>query len=327
MTAQNFSRPGAIDLSALRPSGGAPGGAPGGGAPGAAAGTSGAPGGYTFDVTEEGFQAQVLEASMQHPVVLALWSSRAPDSRPAVELISTVAESYAGRLTLARLDVDTSAQLAQALQVRAVPYVLAVLRGQPVPLFEGSVDEAAARQALDQVLEAAVANGISGRAAPVAADTAGAGDPPVAGGADDIADVPVDPRFAEAEAALQRGDTEGAVAAYRRLLDTTPGDAEVAIRLAQAELVLRTSGADLDAARAAAAERPDDQDAQLLAADLDLLGGHVDEAFDRVIEVVRRTSGDDRDRVRRHLVGLFDVVGGEDARVAAARRRLASALF
>jgi len=188
MTAQNFSRPGAIDLSALRPSGGAPGGAPGGGAPGAAAGTSGAPGGYTFDVTEEGFQAQVLEASMQHPVVLALWSSRAPDSRPAVELISTVAESYAGRLTLARLDVDTSAQLAQALQVRAVPYVLAVLRGQPVPLFEGSVDEAAARQALDQVLEAAVANGISGRAAPVAADTAGAGDPPVAGGADDIAD-------------------------------------------------------------------------------------------------------------------------------------------
>ncbi|MBA2738253.1 MAG: tetratricopeptide repeat protein [Nocardioidaceae bacterium] len=318
MTAQNFSRPGAIDLSALRPTGAAP---PPGSPP---RGPTGDGGSYSFDVTEEGFQTLVLEASAQHPVVLALWSSRAAQSRAAVDVISTVADSFGGRLSLARLDIDSSPQLAQALQVRAVPYVLAVLRGQPVPLFEGSVDEAAAREAMEQVVQAAVANGITGTAQPVAGP---AGD--VEPGEDEDLDAePVsDPRFAEAEQALERGDTEQSVAAYQRLVAANPADTEAATRLAQAELVLRTSGADLAAARAAAADNPDDDDAQLLAADLDLLGGHVDDAFDRIIGVVRRTSGAERERARRHLIGLFDVLGVDDPRVAGARRRLASALF
>ena len=317
MTAQNFSRPGAIDLSALRPSGAAapPPGAPPGG-------SAGAGGSYSFDVTEEGFQAQVLEASGQHPVVLALWSSRAAQSRAAVDVISKVADSFGGRLSLARLDIDSSPQLAQALQVRAVPYVLAVLRGQPVPLFEGSVDETAAREAMEQVLQAAVANGITGTAQPVAGAVED-----VVPDADEDAEPASDPRFAEAEQALERGDTEQAVAAYQRLVAANPADTEVATRLAQAELVLRTSGADLAAARAAAADNLHDDDAQLLAADLDLLGGHVDDAFDRIIAVVRRTSGAERERARQHLIGLFDVLGVDDPRVAAARRRLASALF
>ncbi len=314
MTAQNFSRPGAIDLSALRPSGAA---APASGPP-----LAGAVGGsFSFDVTEEGFQSQVLEASAQHPVVLALWSSRAQQSRAAVDLISKVADSFGGRLGLARLDIDSSPQLAQALQVRAVPYVLAVLRGQPVPLFEGSVDEAAAREAMEQVLQAATANGITGTATP-------ASGPADDAELDDADDEPFsDPRFAEAEAALERGDTEQAVAAYRRLVAANPTDAEAATRLAQAELVLRTSGVDPATVRAAAADNPDDDEAQLLAADLDLLGGNADDAFDRIIEVVRRTAGTERDRARQHLVALFDVVGADDPRVARARRRLASALF
>ena len=322
MTAQNFSRPGAIDLSALHPASAAsrPPGTPAGGRPSASGGTAGDGGAYTFDVTEEGFQARVLEASLQHPVVLALWSSRAAESRKAVDLISRVAESFDGRVSLARLDIDSSPQLAQALQVRAVPFVLAVLRGQPVPLFEGSVDEDAARQAIEQVIEAAVANGITGRAEPVAQ----AAEPPVA----DVEAEPVtDPRFAEAEAALESGDTSAAVAAYRRLVDANPADAEAATRLAQAELVLRTTGVDASAARTAAAERPDDADAQLLVADIDLLGGHVEDAFERIIAVVRRTAGSERERVRRHLVGLFAVVGPEDPRVVTARRTLANALF
>ena len=312
MTAQNFSRPGAIDLSALRP-------------PAAAASPSptsptGGAGGYSFDVTEEGFQALVLEASAQHPVVLALWSSRAPQSREAVDALARIADTYQGKLSLARLDVDSSPQLAQALQVRAVPYVLAVLRGQPVPLFEGSVDDEAARQAMDQVVQAAVANGISGRAQPVGTPSAQAAD--TAPEAE-----PADPRFAEADAALERGDTEQAVSALRRLLQANPADSAATTRLAQAELVLRTTGVDLQTARAAAAADPDDAEAQLLAADVDLLGGHVDDAFDRVIEVIRRSAGDDRDSARRHLLSLFDVVGVDDPRVLAARRRLANALF
>ena len=314
MTAQNFSRPGAIDLSALRPPAAA---SP---SPTSPTGGAGGAGGYSFDVTEEGFQALVLEASAQHPVVLALWSSRAPQSREAVDALARIADTYQGKLSLARLDVDSSPQLAQALQVRAVPYVLAVLRGQPVPLFEGSVDDEAARQAMDQVVQAAVANGITGRAQPVGT--------PSAQVADTAPEAEVaDPRFAEADAALERGDTEQAVSALRRLLQANPADSAATTRLAQAELVLRTTGVDLQTARAAAAADPDDAEAQLLAADVDLLGGHVDDAFDRVIEVIRRSAGDDRDNARRHLLSLFDVVGVDDPRVLAARRRLANALF
>ena len=176
----------------------------------------------------------------------------------------------------------------------------------------------------EQVVQAAVANGITGTAQPVAGP---AGDVEPGEDEDLDAEPASDPRFAEAEQALERGDTEQAVAAYQRLVAANPTDTEAATRLAQAELVLRTSGADLAAARAAAADNPDDDDAQLLAADLDLLGGHVDDAFDRIIGVVRRTSGAERERARRHLIGLFDVLGVDDPRVAGARRRLASALF
>ncbi len=314
MTAQNFSRPGAIDLSALRPTGTAA----------TPTGPAGVEGSYSFDVTEQDFQEHVLEASLQHPVVLALWSSRAPTSKDAVDQLSRVADGFEGRVSLARLDVDSSPQLAQALQVRAVPYVLAVLRGQPVPLFEGSVDDEAARTAIEQVVQAAVANGVTGQARPVGA----APDPTAdAGAPEESAEPAPDPRFAEADAALERGDTEQAVAAYRRLVEANPGDAEATRRLAQAELVLRTTGVDLAAARTAAADDPADAGAQLLAADLDLIGGHVEDAFDRVIELVRRSAADEREQARQHLLGLFEVVGSDDPRVAAARRRLASALF
>jgi len=314
MSAEQFSRPGAIDLSALRPATGAPTG-PGG------AGSTGAAGSYCFDATEQSFQADVVEASLSHPVVLALWASRAPASRAAVDVLSRVADSYHGKLALARLDIDASPQLAQALQVRAVPYVLAVLRGQPVPLFEGSVDEDQAREAFDQVVQAAVSNGVTGQAPPMGA-------PP-----DQPADVETaeedqaDPRYAEGDAALEAGDFAGAAAAYQRVVEASPGDEEAAARLAQAQLLQRTAGVDAAAARAAAADAPLDVDAQLLAADVALLGGDIDAAFDRVIALVPRIVGDDRERARRHLLGLFSTVGPEDPRVAVARRRLANALF
>ena len=327
MTAENFSRPGAIDLSAL----GQPTAPPPAAGAASAAGPARPPGGsYSFDVSEQEFQTRVIEASMRHPVVLALWSARAPKSREAVEALSGVADTFDGRARLTRLDIDASPQLSQALQVRAVPYVLAVLRGQPVPLFEGSVDDDGARQAIDQVVQAAVANGITGLAEPVGAapdEDRSTDEPSELDEQEPVAEEPVDPRFADAETALDRGDTAAAVAEYGRLVEANPGDAEADRRLAQAELVLRTTDADLATAREAAAASPDDADAQLLLADLDLIGGHVDDAFDRVIELVRRSAGDERERARRHLLGLFEVVGTDDAQVAAARRRLASALF
>jgi putative thioredoxin len=297
-----FSRPGAVDLSALSQPAGA---------------SSRAAGAYVVDITEQNFQADALEASMQHVVVLSLWSPRSPQSQTFNELLAQVVNSYAGRLTLAQVDVDTNPAIAQALGAQGVPLVVGLVKGQPVPLFQGTADEADVRQYFDQLLTVAEQNGLTGRAAGAPGD-AGPEE------ADEPAD---DPRFATADAALANDDLDGAVAEYEKLLNQYPGDTEIAERLAGVQLMGRTRDADLSAARAAAADAPDDVDAQLLVADLDVNGGHVEDAFDRLIELVKRLEGDDRERVRERLLELFTVVGAADPRVAAARRALATALF
>lgn len=299
-----FSRPGAIDLSALASP-----------PPSPAAGPSGAAGTYAVDVTEQNFQTVALEASMQHVVVLALWSPRAPQSRDFVDVVGRAVDGLEGRVLLARVDADANPAIAQALQAQGVPLVVGLVKGQPVPLFQGAVEEAEVRQYLDQLVAVAVQNGLSGRvAAPDAAE-------------DVEAEPAEDPRFAAADAAFAAGDTATAIAEYERLKAQHPGDAEVAERLAGVKLFDRTKDADLQAARAAAADRPDDLDAQLLVADLDVSGGHVEDAFARLVALVRQVHGDDRDRVRERLLELFVVVGSNDPRVADARRALASALF
>ncbi|UYM05907.1 tetratricopeptide repeat protein [Solicola gregarius] len=183
-----------------------------------------------------------------------------------------------------------------------------------MPLFQGTVDEPTAKQYLDKLLELAVSNGITGTAQP--RQTAGEDD-----------EEGSDPRFAEADEALGSGDLEAAVAAYEKLVSANPADSEAAERLAGVRLMQRTSGADLNAAREQAANNPDDIDAQLLVADLDVSGGHIDDAFGRLIDLVHRTFGDDRERVRLRLIDLFTVVGNDDERVGRARRDLAAALF
>lgn len=300
-----FSRPGAVDLSALAsPS---PGAQPGAG--------SGGGGTYAVDVTEQTFQTVALEASMQHVVVLALWSPRAPQSRDFVDVVGRAVDAQQGRILLARVDVDANPAIAQALQAQGVPLVVGLVKGQPVPLFQGTAEEAEVRQYLEQLVALAVQNGLSGR---VAAQP---------GAADEEPEQVDDPRFAAADQAFASGDTAGAIAEYERLAAQHPGDAEVAERLAGVKLFHRTKDADLQAARAAAADRPDDVDAQLLVADLDISGGHVEDAFARLVGLVRTLRDDDRDRVRERLLELFVVVGSADPRVADARRALAAALF
>ena len=295
-----FSRPGAIDLSALAQPAATP---------------SRAPGGYVVDVTEQGFQAQALEPSMRHVVVLSLWSPRAPQSQTFNDLLATIVDSYDGRLTLARVDADANPGIAQALQAQGVPLVVGLVKGQPVPLFQGTADEADVRQYFDQLLALAEQNGLTGRADAAPGEEAAEEEP-----ADD-------PRFAAADAALASGDIDAAVAEYEKLAKQEPGDAEIAERLAGVRLIGRTRDADLNAARQAAADRPDDVDAQLLVADLDVNGGHVEDAFARLLDLVKRLDGDDRERVRQRLLDLFTVVGAADPRVATARRALATALF
>lgn len=301
----NFSRPGAIDLSALKQPAARPG------QPAAGSGS------YVVDITEQNFQTEALQASMSYVVVLSLWSPRSPQSESFNAMLGNLVSQYGGQIVLAQVDIDANPTIAQALQAQAVPLVVGLVKGQPVPLFQGTVDEAEARRYFDELVNVAAQNGVTGRAQP-------AGEAPDAG---EEVEEPEDPRFAAADEAFAAGDFDTAVAEYEKLQAQYPADTEVSERLAGVRLLARTQGADLQAARKAAADAPDDLDAQMLVADLDVSGGHVDDAFDRLIQLVKRTTGDDRERVRQRLLDLFTVVGVADPRVATARRALASALF
>lgn len=310
MTQQPFSRPGAVDLSALkRP-------AP----PAAAAAAPGAPGAgsYVVQVSEQSLQT-LLEASVNALVLMVFYSpSRMPESVQLADDLATVTAELDGRILLGRVDVDATPEIAQAVQVPSVPFVIAIIQGRPAPLFQDVAPLAELRVALNQVLEQLATQGMTGRHQPV-------------GQAAPAAAVPdeeyVDPRYLPAQDALAAGDLDGAVAEYQRLVDANPADTEAAGGLAMAKVLQRTQDVDVASARAAAADRPDDVAAQTLVADLDMLGGHVGDAFSRLVDLVRRTTGAERDQARTHLLGLFAAVGNDDPRVLKGRQQLASALF
>jgi len=232
--------------------------------------------------------------------------------------MQTLSGEFEGRFLLGRIDIDASPQIAQAMQIPSVPLVVLVAQGRPMPLIQQLAPLEELREAIKQVLQQLTASGFTGRHQPRSGS----------GVVDEVTgEEQLDPRYVPAQDALERGDIDAAVAEYQKLVDSNPADAEAAAGLAMANLLKRTEGVDLNQARTAAAERPDDVEAQTMVADLDLLGGHVEDAFVRLIELVRRTTEADRDAARTHLIGLFGAVGNDDPRVIRARRDLASALF
>ncbi|KQY23567.1 thioredoxin [Cellulomonas sp. Root485] len=298
---------GAVDLSTLNrpatPPPGSPGGLP-------------SPGAYVVDVDQATFP-DLVQSSTQHPVVVVLWSPRSEASATVAADLASLADEDAGRWLLARIDAEANPQIAQAFQAQSVPTVVAVLAGQPLPLFQGAYPRDQVRAVLDQVLAAAEANGITGRAAPNDGDASAEPEP----------EPELPPLHQAAYDAIERDDLAAATAAYEQALKENPRDALARAGLAQVGLLDRTRDLDLQAARAAAAADPADVDAQLAVADLDILGGKVEDAFSRLVDVLRTTFGPDRERVRVRLVDLFEVIGGEDPRVIAARRAMASALY
>jgi putative thioredoxin len=317
MTQQPFSRPGAVDLSGLSqpPAGGASTSAGSGVGGSAPAGVRGA---YATDVTEQTFQT-VLDASVTAPVVLVFYSpSRVPESLSYADDVVAAAEDYEGRFLVGLIDIDAAPTIAQAMQIPQVPLLLVILDGrpaaQPIP---GVLPLDDLRALLNQLAQGLTAQGITGRHQPLS----------VAAPPDDDGELAVDPRYAKAEAALASDDIDTAVAEYQRLVDANPADAEAAAGLAMAKVLQRTREVDAATARAAAEAAPDDVDAQTLVADLDLLDGRVDEAFARLVDLVRRSTDDERNRAREHLLGLFAAVGNDDPRVLKGRQNLASALF
>ncbi|MDN3351722.1 tetratricopeptide repeat protein [Actinomadura sp. DC4] len=307
MTSSDFSLHGAVDLGARqaaakraqqRP-------APAGGSS------------SVIDVTDATFNAEVIDRSRDVPVLVDFWADWCQPCKQLGPILEKLANEAAGGWVLAKVDIDANPGLAQQLSrmgVQGIPFVAAVVGGQMLPVLNSAAPEPQVRQVLDQLFDALREQGLMPE---------GAGQAQEGGEAQPVAD----PVQMEAEAALQRGDLDAAASAFGKILETTPNDTYAKSGLALVELQRRVEGLDPQQARKDAADRPDDAAAQARVADLDLVEGRVEEAFDRLIGTVRRTSGDERDTARKHLLSLFEVLPPDDPRVAKARRRLSSALF
>jgi putative thioredoxin len=274
-----------------------------------------------IDVSEETFESDVLQRSAEVPVVINFWAEQAPASVQLGDTLAALAGEYAGRFVVAQVDVYANQMLFQQFGVQGIPAVFAVLAGQAMPLFQGSAPQDQIREVLDQLIA-------------VAEQRFGIVGVPVEGGpAAAVAEQPERPAtpqeiaLSAAHDALDHGDLGGAIQAYKNVLSDDPGNTEAKLGLAQAELLNRVQDADPQAVRKAAAANPADVPAQLAAADLDLAGGHVEDAFGRLVDAVRRTAGEDRDAARVRLLELFEVIGSDDPRVTSARAALARVLF
>jgi putative thioredoxin len=290
-----FTR-GAVDLGALRPKPAAattppaaPASTSGGGAVSAA----------IIDVTEATFQTEVLERSLTTPVIIDFWAEWCEPCKQLSPVLERLAQEGDGAWILAKVDVDSSPRLAQMFQVQGIPMVFAVVGGRPVDAFSGVVPETQLRQWIDAVL----------KAGGVAVETPG------------------DPRLEAADDAMMSGDLDAAEAAYKKILAESPADSAAESGLAQVGLFRRVTGVVPQQALADADAKPDDLPAQLLAADVEVVSGQAEQAYNRLVALARRSAGDDRELVRKHLLSLFMLAGPDDPAVAAARRALANALF
>lgn len=298
---------GAVDLGAMAQAGSQAA------APGAARGAGGH---YLRRIaTIEEFQ-EVAELSATVPVVLVLWAGYSEQSRTFADDLVAQVDRHEGRLVLCSVDIEQLPEIAQALQAQSVPTTVALIGGRPVPISQSTVPAEQLAPVLSELLTLAEQNGVSGTV-----------EPTEPGGAEAEPEKPLPPLHQEAMDRLEAGDLDGAKASYEQALKENPGDTEAKLALAQVELLRRVTPMDAEAVRRAAAQDGEDLDAQLDVADLDVSGGHVEDAFQRLLQLIRRTADQDRERTRRRLIELFDVVGAEDPRVVTARGQLMRALF
>ncbi|CAM5676451.1 tetratricopeptide repeat protein [Streptomyces aurantiogriseus] len=324
MQPRNMSMSGVVDLAAVKAAQEAKAKAEQARAEAARQGGAGAvsPADLVIDVDEAGFERDVLQRSAEVPVVIDFWAEWCQPCKQLSPVLERLAVEYNGRFLLAKIDVDANQMLMQQFGVQGIPAVFAVVAGQALPLFQGAAGEAQIRQTLDQLVTVAEQRfGLTGLTVDPDAEPGGRTAAPAAPAG------PYDALLEAAVEALDAGDLGGAVRAYQNVLVDDPGNTEAKLGLAQAELLQRVQDMDPQQVRKDAADKPTDAQAQIAAADLDLVGGHVEDAFGRLIETVQRTAGEERDAVRLRLLELFEVVGPEDPRVAGARRALARALF
>jgi len=257
-----------------------------------------------IEVTVENLSNEILPLSLVRPVIVLMWTSRSPESVEMVKTLGKLETDYKAAFSLARVDIDANPEVAQAFQTKSVPYAVAIIAEQMVPLFEQTYPEAQVKLVIDKVLTLSSEQGV--------------GEAPVE---------QVEPEETDAMNALESGDYIAAEAAYKKWLARKPTENLAKLGLAQTQLLIRTEGLDLNTVIAQSTAAPTDIDLQLMAADVEIVNGGVEAAFTRLLHAVKATTGDDRTKIKSHLLGLFALVDPSDPRLAAARKELASALF
>ena len=257
-----------------------------------------------IEVSVENLSSDILPLSLVRPVIVLMWSPRSAESVEMIKVLGKLEVDYKGAFALARVDIEAHPQVAQAFQTKAVPYAVAIIAEQMVPLFEQSYPEAQVRMVMDKVLTLASEQGI--------------GQAPVE---------QMEAEEIEAMDALEAGNYVAAEAAYKKWLSRKPSENLAKLGLAQTQLLMRTEGLELSEVIDQSALNPSDIALQLKAADVEIVNGGVEAAFARLIHAVRATLGDERTKVKDHLLNLFALVDQSDPRLVAARKELASALF
>jgi len=257
-----------------------------------------------IEVSVENLSSDILPLSLVRPVIVLMWSPRSPESVEMVKLLGKLEVDYKAAFSLARVDIEAHPQVAQAFQTKSIPYAVAIIAEQMVPLFEQSYPEAQVKMVIDKVIALAAEQGV--------------GEAPVE---------QMEAEEIEAMEALESGNYIAAEAAYKKWLARKPAENLAKLGLAQTQLLMRTEGLELNAVIDESTKNPTDIDLQLKAADVEIVNGGVEAAFTRLLHAVRATSGDERAKVKDHLLNLFALVDQGDPRLVAARKELASALF
>lgn len=257
-----------------------------------------------LEVTVENLNSNILPLSLVRPVIVLMWSPRSAESQAMVTTLGKLEQDYQATWSLARVNIDTHPEIAQAFQTKNVPYAVAIIAEQMVPLFEQAYPEAQVRLVIDKVLTLSAQQGI--------------GEAPVE---------QMEPEEEEAMNALESGEFAVAEAAYKKWLSRKPKENLAKLGLAQTQLLIRTQGLDLNKVIEDSAKSPTDIDLQLKAADVEIVNGGVEAAFSRLLNLVKATQGDDKNRVKTHLLNLFALVDQSDPRLISARKELASSIF
>jgi putative thioredoxin len=257
-----------------------------------------------IEITVENLSNEILPLSLVRPVIVLMWTSRSPESVEMIKTLGKLEVDYKAAFSLARVDIDANPEVAQAFQTKSVPYAVAIIAEQMVPLFEKAYPEAQVKLVIDKVLTLSLEQGV--------------GEAPVE---------QVEPEEVDAMNALESGDYVVAEAAYKKWLARKPSENLAKLGLAQTQLLIRTEGLDLNTVIAQSTAAPTDIDLQLKAADVEIVNGGVEAAFTRLLHAVKATNGDDRTKIKNHLLGLFALVDPSDPRLTTARKELASVLF